>query len=209
MERGKFEITVPKLISLATIYSRPPEELLRQCLPGPPTGSNREQLMGPNSTVLVNGGALEEEARHLLPDSITSNSIPEDTMLLPLDERTVSTPIRRAIVGRRDRALSPMIRPGSVLKIDTLRRAIAAPGEWGNEFDRPIYLLRTHEGLVSGWCDLDREGQWLTLVTHNLSRVSSRRWRYRKEVEVMGRAIAVAMRLIPLPDTPDGRGNAK
>jgi hypothetical protein len=45
-------------------------------------------------------------------------------------------------------------------------------------------------------CELDKEGIWLTLVVHPLSPESSRRWRYRTEVEVVGRAVAVVMRLI-------------
>jgi hypothetical protein len=116
-------------------------------------------------------------------------------MLLPLENSMVSTPYRRAIIGRRDKTLDPMIRPGSILKIDTQKRAIASRKEWTNEFDRPIYLLQTHKGFVCGWCELDKEGLWLTLVTHSLSHEPCQRWRYRKEVEVIGRAVAVSMRL--------------
>lgn len=207
-ERGEFDITVPKLISLATIYSRPPEELLKHCLPAPPRSVVRNQFFGPNSTVLVTGGGLlDQEERSLLPDGFSSGPIPENTMLLPLEVDTASTPIRRAVVGCRDRALFPMIRPGSVLKIDTRKKAIASPKDWTNEFDRPIYVLQTHEGLVSGWCELDKEGQWLTLITHNLSRVVSQRWRYKKDVEVIGRAVAVALRLTPFEDAPAGKGS--
>ena len=203
VERGQFEMTVPKLISLATIYSRPPEELLRQCLPEPPKSPGFRELQGPNATVLVDGGGrLDEETRQVLPDSFSSEPIPDDTMLLPMEESLSSTSIRRAMIGRRDRALYPFIRPGSVLSVDTQRKAIPSRRTWTNEFERPIYLLQTHKGLVSGWCDLDKDGFWLTLIPHNLSRETSQRWRYRKEVEVVGRAIAVAMRLtVPLEPT--------
>jgi transcriptional regulator with XRE-family HTH domain len=195
LESGEHEMTLPKLISLATIYSKPPEELFRRCLPEPARSQAPYHLVGPNTTVLVTGGPLEQQARHLLPDSFTSDPLPEDTMLLPLEDSMVSTPYRRAIIGRRDRTLDPMIRPGSILKIDTQKRAIASRKEWTNEFDRPIYLLQTHRGFVCGWCELDKEGLWLTLVTHSLSHEPCQRWRYRKEVEVIGRAVAVSMRL--------------
>ena len=205
MERGSFDITVPKLISLATIYNRPPEELLRQCLPTPPASLGRDQHLGLSSSVLAaENGPLDEEAQHLLSDGFNSDPIPEATMLLPLDTSAAATPIRRAIVGLQDRSLYPMIRPGSVLKIDVQKRAIASRKEWTNEFDRPIYLLQTHKGLVSGWCELDGEGLWLTLITHNLSREPGQRWRYRKEVEVIGRAVAVAIRLTPLNPVRSG-----
>jgi transcriptional regulator with XRE-family HTH domain len=80
LESGEHEMTLPKLISLATIYSRPPEELFRRCLPEPARSQAPYHLVGPNTTVLVTGGPLEQQARHLLPDSFTSDPLPEDTM---------------------------------------------------------------------------------------------------------------------------------
>jgi transcriptional regulator with XRE-family HTH domain len=196
LERGPHEMTVPKLISLATIYSRPPEELLREYHPESARLACPESVSGPNVTLLVTEGRLDTRARQLLPDNFASRPIPEETMLLPLDDELSSTSYRRAIIGRVDRTLDPMIRPGSIVKIDTQKRSIASRKEWTNEFDRPIYLLYTHSGYVCGWCELDKEGIWLTLVVHPLSPESSRRWRYRTEVEVVGRAVAVVMRLV-------------
>lgn len=208
-ERGNPDIPVSKLISLATIYSQPPEELLRHCLPASPRSLPGNQFFGPNSTVLAKGGGLlDHEERELLPDGFSSGPIPEDTMLLPLQAGALSTPIRRAVVGRHDRALYPMIRPGSVLKIDIRRKAIASPKDWTNEFDRPIYLLQTRKGFVSGWCELDKQGQWLTLITHNLSRVISQRWRYKQDIDVIGRAVAVGLRLTPFEEDSSGRNGA-
>jgi hypothetical protein len=196
LERGEHDMTVPKLISLATIYSRPPEDLLRECLPKTTNSTIGFQVAGPNATVVVAGGVLEQQARDLLPDDFGSRAIPEQTMLLPMDHSTLAGPYRRAIIGRRDRTLDPMIPPGSVLKVDTRMRAIAPRKEWTNEFNRPIYLLETRKGLICGWCELDREEDWLTLVTHSLSRVPCKRWKYRKEVQVIGRAVAVSKSLI-------------
>jgi hypothetical protein len=189
-------MTVPKLISLATIYSKPAEELLREYHPEPARLPWPENVRGPNVTLPVTEGRLDTRARQLLPDNFASRPIPEETMLLPFDAELSSTSYRRAIIGQSDRTLDPMIRPGSIVKIDTQKRSIASRKEWTNEFDRPIYLLYTHSGYVCGWCELDKEGTWLTLVVHPLSPESSRRWRYRTEVEVVGRAVAVVMRLI-------------
>lgn len=195
LERGAHEMTVPKLISLATIYSKPPEELLLEYHPEPARLPLPDSMRGPNVTLLVAEGSLGARAKHLLPDNFVSGPIPEETMLLPLDEELSSTPYRRAVIGQRDKTLEPMIRPGSIIKIDIQKRSIASRKEWTNEFDRPIYLLYTHSGYVCGWCELDKEGMWLTLIVHPLSHEPSRRWRYRTEVEVVGRAVAVAMRL--------------
>jgi transcriptional regulator with XRE-family HTH domain len=196
VERGKHELTIPKLISLATTYNLPPEDLLRQCGPTDRARLQSSPLPGPNTTLLLAEGPLGGHARHLLPDSFSSGSAPEETTLLALDDGLLPSPYRYAIIGRRDRTLEPMIRAGSILKIDTQKRAIASRREWSNEFDRPIYFLLTRTGYVCGWCELDKDSSWLTLVAHLLSHAPSQRWKYRKEIEVIGRVVAAAMRLV-------------
>ena len=52
----------------------------------------------------------------------------------------------------------------------------------------------TRTGYVTGFCELDREAEWLTLVPHALSYESNRRWRYKKEIEVVGTVAGVFMR---------------
>jgi hypothetical protein len=88
-----------------------------------------------------------------------------------------------------------MIPPGSIVQIDTQKRAISSRRDWKNEFQRPIYFLMIREGYVCGWCELDKASEWLTVIPHPLSSVSSRRWRYRKEIENIGRVAVVAIRL--------------
>jgi transcriptional regulator with XRE-family HTH domain len=190
LESGKHEMTVPKLISLATIYSEPPEELLRQCHP-----SHSESNQG--AAMLVQHRNSLDQTRNLSPDPVDTDPIPERTTLLPLRGDVISSRYRQVIVGRRDGILVPMIRPGAILKIDIRQRTIASRKGWTNEFDRPIYLLLTHAGYVCGWCELDKDKTWLTVVTHPLSVESYRRWNYRNEVEVIGRAVAVIMQLTP------------
>jgi hypothetical protein len=195
MEHGSFEITVPKLIALATIYSCSPEELLQHCLPLPASlvAGDRRVLCQPCTP---GERSLEREARQLFRCNCAPDRVPAATTLLALEEDGAH--LRRAVVGENDRALSPMIRPGAVLKIDTQKRAIATRREWSTEYDRPIYLLQTHRGLASGWCELDKAGSWLSLIPHPLSPEPNQRWRYRKEVEVIGRAVAAAIHLGPL-----------
>jgi hypothetical protein len=90
--------------------------------------------------------------------------------------------------------LEPMIRGGSIVLIDTMKRAVASRKEWTHEFDRPIYFLITRAGYVSGFCELDKDAEWLTLVPHPLSYETSKRWKYRKEIEVIGTVAGVLMR---------------
>jgi hypothetical protein len=90
-----------------------------------------------------------------------------------------------------------MIRAGSIVLIDTQKRVIAGRREWNHEFDRPIYFLMTREGYVVGFCELDRETDWLTLIPHALSFESNRRWRLKKEIEVVGTVVGAFIRRVP------------
>ena len=194
VERGGRDLSAAKLIVLAVIFSIPAEELLALF---PAAGENTptyDQVSGPKATLLLTNGFLADQARSWLPDDILSQPIPEKTTLLPREDY-LPTHYRYGVLGLDDNLLGPMIRAGSFLFINTQKRAIANRREWTNEFDRPIYFLFTHSGYICGWCDLDKEAEWLTLVPHSLSYASGMRLRYRKEVEVVGRVAAVLQRL--------------
>jgi transcriptional regulator with XRE-family HTH domain len=194
LEREKHELTVNKLIVLADIYNLPTEQLLRSIHPD---GQNlvQEQLSGPNATTLLTSGRLAEDASSLLSDIFDPDQPPDETRLLSVHEGLSPMSYRHGIIGKRDRTLDPMIPAGSVVQIDTQRRVISSRKDWTHEFQRPIYFLMTREGYVCGWCELDKNSEWLTLVPHPLSPVSSRRWKYRIETENMGRVVGVAVRL--------------
>lgn len=194
LEAGGHEISVSKLISLATIYSKPPEELLYLCEPALAEVELFDSSGRPNTRALVGAGLFEKYVGRFLSEDPVADPVPDHTMLLPLDDALAATPYRKALIGNDDRALDPMLRPGAILKIDTSKKAIEKNQEWSNDFDRPIYLLRTHQGLVTGWCELDEEGLWLTMVAHPISDQLPQRWRYRKEIEVVGRVVAVSQR---------------
>ena len=201
IEREDRGLSAAKLIVLAAIYGIPSDRLLALCPAGNGSPPQYDQFSSPNATFLLTKGPLEDQARVWLPDSISSDPPPEDTTLLPTEDHLPSH-YRRGIIGRRDKTLDPMVRAGSILLINTQRRAIALRREWTNEFDRPIYFLFTHDGYVCGWCELDKYAEWLTLVPHSLSYASGKRWKYRKEVEVVGRIAAVLVRLETPPMTP-------
>ena len=81
--------------------------------------------------------------------------------------------------------------PGSIVYTDPNDRVIPTRRNWTHEFQRPIYFLLTRDGYVCGWCELDEDSEWLTLIPHPLSPVPARRWKYRTEIETMGRVVAV------------------
>jgi len=195
LEREEHELTVNKLIALASIYNVSTERLLRSVHTANDSALNLKQLSSPNATILLTEGPLETQARYLLPDEPFPDLLPDDTSMLATDNSQSLAPYRRGIIGKRDFTLDPMIPAGSIVQIDTQKRAICSRKDWTHEFQRPIYFLMTREGYVCGWCELDKGGDWLTLIPHPLSPASSRRWRYRTEIENIGRVMVVAIRL--------------
>jgi transcriptional regulator with XRE-family HTH domain len=194
LEREEHELSVSKLIVLADIYDLPTEQLLRYVCPEV-APSAIKQLSGPNTTALLTGGRLDEQARNLLPDMLGPDQPPDETGLFTSHDGLSSAPYKRGIIGRRDRTLDPMIPVGSIVQIDTRRRSISTRKDWTHEFQRPIYFLVTRDAYVCGWCELDRDSEWLTLIPHPMSPASSRRWKYRTEIECLGRVVAMAIRL--------------
>ena len=70
-------------------------------------------------------------------------------------------------IGLEDYTLFPLIRPGSFVEIDEHQDKVK-PGNWQNEFDRPIYFVELRGGYACSWCELD--GNQLILVPSPQSR---------------------------------------
>jgi hypothetical protein len=197
VEREDRGLSATKLIVLAAIYGLTADQMIGLCPASRlKQGHQLDSVSAPNATLLLAQGPLEQHARHWLPDSFLADTPPDATALLPYDQGMLPNHYRRGVIGRQDRMLEPMIRAGSVVLIDTQKRAIASRREWTHEFDRPIYFLITRTGYVSGFCELDKDSDWLTLVPHPLSYETSRRWKFRREIEVIGTVAAVFMRRV-------------
>ena len=195
LELGRHDMRVSTLISLSHIYSKRPETLVDACLPPKYDSPVFEPLDGPNSTVLITEGRLYERTVRHLPLRGGAADIQENTALIAGDMNSQRNRYRKAIVGRKDRSLYPMLRPGALITVDTHQRAIASPKEWTNEFDRPIYLLYTRNGYVCGWCQLTEHGTRLNVVSHVMAKLDVLPLAYGKDVEVVGRVVAVSMSL--------------
>ena len=84
VEREDHELSATKVLVLAAIYNIPSEQMLGYCQPGNGGASRFNRFAGPNTTLLLADGPLGEQARDLLPDSFSSDPVPEATTLLPL-----------------------------------------------------------------------------------------------------------------------------
>jgi transcriptional regulator with XRE-family HTH domain len=184
-----------KLFALALVYNLGPEDMLALCQNELDTPEQVVQIASPNSTSLLSEGPVEPYLRAWLPESLMTGPPPDSTMLLQGDQGPLPPHFRRGVIGRHDHTMEPMVLPGAVVLIDSWRRTIAKPKAWNSEYDRPIYFLYTRNGCHYGFCELDRKEDWLRLVPHSLSvQREELRWRYRKEVEVIGTIVALFTR---------------
>jgi transcriptional regulator with XRE-family HTH domain len=95
-------------------------------------------------------------------------------------------------VGLADRRMEPLLRPGSVVLVDTRMRQIEN-GAWTSEYDRPLYFVDVRTGYRCGW--FSQEASRLILHPHPLSRCSPETYRFPEEAEVVGRVVGVVTRL--------------
>jgi transcriptional regulator with XRE-family HTH domain len=194
IESGDHELTVNKWIALAEIYGIPTEQLIRLVGHGNEQSTALGHLPDPDEPLSLTEGLRKSEAKLLVSDMPSAAQFTDHTTLFAAEGRPSSTPYRLGIIGRLDLTLSPMIPPGSTVQIDITMREISPSENWTHQFQRPIYFLSTKDGYVCGWCELDQNSEWLTLIPHPLSTASSRKWKYQTEVENLGRVIAVTVR---------------
>jgi transcriptional regulator with XRE-family HTH domain len=195
LESGEHELTVNKLVALAEIYSVHTHQLLHSIDPENAQSLILAQLSSPNETLLLAEGTEKPQTAPFLRDTPFPVQSPGETTLLATENGQSRTPYRRGIIGRLDLTLDPMIPAGSIVQIDISKREISQKKDWTHEFQRPIYFLKTKDRYICGWCELDRNSEWLTLIPHPLSPAPSRRWKYRTEVQILGRVMSVVIRL--------------
>jgi transcriptional regulator with XRE-family HTH domain len=95
-------------------------------------------------------------------------------------------------VGLADRRMMPLLRPGSLVLVDTEMRKIESEG-WTSEHDRPMYLVDVREGYRCGWF-YQMPGK-LVMQPHPLSRCAPESWELPEQAEVVGKVIGVVTRL--------------
>jgi transcriptional regulator with XRE-family HTH domain len=195
LERSEHEFTVNKLLALAEIYNFPIDQLLRTLYPRSAETQNPDQLSSPNATELPTEGLRKVQAQRSRVAKPFLGPSPDETTLLSIENVSSRTRYVQAIIGKLNLTLDPMIPAGSSVQIDRSRREISPKKDSTHNLQRPIYFLKTKDGYFCGWCELDEDSQWLTLIPHPLSSAPSRRWRYGTEVENLGRVVAVTIQL--------------
>jgi hypothetical protein len=204
IENGEFKPGFFKLYSLSAIYHVGYSEVL-SCfgLPMNELGRYRASIGVPKTHLL--GGEAELEAQKVsLPVQFKPEfQLAKTNLLARVVEKWDEIPIgflqhldlHKSVygyIGLEDFTLHPLIRPGSLVQIDTNQRKLSAE-KWQTEFDRPIYFVELRNGYLCGWCQADR-GQ-LMVIPHPHSNQEVRRFDYPSQSEIVGRVTGVAMRI--------------
>jgi len=103
-----------------------------------------------------------------------------------------------AYVGLEDRSMYPLLRPGSLVMVDSERRRISRE-PWNDEVDRPIYFVELREGYRCAWCQA--EGSQLLLISHPRSGMPVKTLNLERDADVVGQVVGVAMRLVAATET--------
>jgi len=97
-----------------------------------------------------------------------------------------------AFIGNEDFTMYPILPPGSFVQVDETRTRVVER-QWRSEYERPIYLVETRDGLTCCWCSFRINS--LVLQPHPLSPVPPRILKHPQEAEVLGQVVGVAMRI--------------
>jgi transcriptional regulator with XRE-family HTH domain len=204
IERESHSITHKRLESLEEVYGVAHDELTDEAIPED-DATHSLHFHFPDVPAAVLKGLTGLRGPLLPPESWLAY-FPQTTLLPPLsqNDRNGCPAVRKrsrgveflfGVIGANDTTLVPFVQPGAVVEINPSIRAINPGKLFHSILERPIYFLRSHDGYHCGWCELDMERGWLTLVPSAMTAVSHRKWRYRQEVEVVGMVNRVLTRL--------------
>jgi transcriptional regulator with XRE-family HTH domain len=195
LENGASEPSIFKLFSLSVIYHTNFLDLVRLYNVDVDDKQKYEPVADPHLTQLIannnNGGnghshSVTEVSTHLI-------GVMSAWQLAGGEESAPG--IIYAHLGSSDLTMSPMIRPGALLKIDTSQNKLTT-GTWRNEYERPIFFIELRGAFACGWCEL--QGDQLLIIPHYSSPTSVRRFRYPREAEIVGRVICYSTDCVDL-----------
>lgn len=195
IERESHSIAHKRLESLEEAYGISHEELTDEATPEDDGTHSLHSVFYDIPAAVLRG--LNDLGDPLLPPEDWLAYFPRTTLLPPLwqaggndrwpvRKRTRGTRRLYGVLGASDNTLVPFVQPGAIVEINASSRIIDPRKVFHSIFERPIYFLHSHDGYHCGWCELDAEAEWLTLVPSAMTVVSHQRWRYRKDVEVVG-----------------------
>ena len=205
VENGKFTPSIYKIYSLALIYKCTWAKIMGFFGINLLSAADEQKLVGLPNTQLI-GSNLEVASRSLiLPLDLRKDvELAKTNLVSRMFEKYGGIPAEfreqldfkhhlYGYVGLEDYTLYPVIRPGSFVEIDDRENKIK-PGNWQNEYERPIYFVELRDGYACAWCQIN--GNQLTLIPSQQSRTQVRHVRYPAEAGIVGRVSVVTMTLV-------------
>lgn len=116
------------------------------------------------------------------------NELPPGVAPFPGMKQAEIKRYRHGYIGLSDRRMTPILRPGSMVLVDTLLKRIE-DDDWYSEYDRPFYFVETRGGYRCGWFHKNKSR--LIMQPHALSRCAPEAWRTPEEAEVVGKVVGV------------------
>ena len=182
-----------KLYSLAVIYHLDPLEMARWYeAPLQETFDDGAAFPSPHThlsnSVLAPPGAMSgDDAFNTLATGLLNRLTPALGPFSKL-QPCANGPYRYGYIGLTDRRMTPILRPGSLVLVDTSVHKIEV-NDWSSEYDRPIYFVELREGYRCGWFQQERSR--LIMQPHTLSHCMPESWRMPEEAEVVGQVVGL------------------
>ena len=205
IENGRFRPGMFRMASISVIYRRNYTEVAS--LYGLQMGDLRRDMTSihlPKTHLLESLGEPETEGVSLPVEFKPDFRFERTNLLARAVEKWEAVPLgllqhldlrtsMYGYIGLEDFTLYPLIRPGSLVQIDSAQRKIS-PAPWKTDFDRPIYFTELRDGYVCSWCEIDR-GR-LMVIPHAHAQQDVRVFDYPSQAEIVGRVTGVAMRIV-------------
>lgn len=197
LENGVSEPSIFKFFTLAATYRVKLWKLLRVYGVDVDEQQKYEAIANPHLTQLLSQKSVSEAALDCATSSAETKLIPDFTPEhAPPSNGSPSNgqaKVTYGYLGSSDVTMYPLIRPGSLLQIDTHQNRLQTAA-WHNEFERPIYFVELREGYACGWCEL--QGNQLLIIPHHSSPAGVRRFTFPREAEIVGRVISYYTRCV-------------
>jgi transcriptional regulator with XRE-family HTH domain len=195
LENGVSEPSICKLFSLSVIYHVNLLDLLRLYDIDVDNKGKYESVANPHLTQLLSQATIAEKRLDEYSSSSGATSLMAEPAAPPITlvQSNRNSHFACGYLGSADVTMYPLIRPGSLLRIDTSQNKLQNTS-WHNEFHRPIYFVELRDAYACGWCEL--QGNQLLIIPHHSSPASVRRFTYPREAEIVGRVVAYYTRCI-------------
>lgn len=193
LENGVSDPSIFKFFTLAATFRVKLLDLLRVYGVDVDEQEKYEAIANPHLTQLLSPTSVSEAGLDGATSSAATTLNPD---LAPPSNGSQSNgqpKVTYGYLGSTDLTMYPLIRPGSLLQIDTHQNRLQS-ASWHNEFERPIYFVELREGYACGWCEL--QGNQLLIIPHHSSPASVRRFTFPREAEIVGRVVGYYTRCV-------------